>query len=415
MAKVSIYHDLRAVKDGQPGPLKIKVFHNGKAFMLSTPIKLLPEQWLGNQIVNHPQTKSLKNLLTIKLAGVNSKIMELDVLGKLPKMTAEQLKAHLNGTDAGHQQEPESGLFLPVFNEYVQAMKNSGTISIWNNTLNRITSYCNSKGINIDELTFEEITPDWLRSFDAFMSLTAPKRNARNINHRNLRTLFNYARKRCKMNIQYPFEEFKIIAEETPFLALDIEQVRQLCRIEIEESHIEKCRDIFMLMVYLRGINAADLFGAMRSQVVNGRLRYYRRKTGALVSVKIEPEASHIIRKYAGKDYLIDIAENWSDPKDYLRKMDKYLKRIGTLSRTGRGGKKQYDSLFPWLTSNAARHTWATLVANELGYSIDVASEGLSHKYGSRTTQIYIMKMQKNVDRANREVIDYILNREDVV
>ena len=39
---------------------------------------------------------------------------------------------------------------------------------------------------------------------------------------------------------------------------------------------------------------------------------------------------------------------------------------------------------------------------------MDVASEGLTHKYGARTTQIYVMMQQKNVDRANRDVIDYI-------
>jgi hypothetical protein len=46
---------------------------------------------------------------------------------------------------------------------------------------------------------------------------------------------------------------------------------------------------------------------------------------------------------------------------------------------------------------------------------MDTASEGLTHKFGHRTTNIYVNKrLQKNVDKANRHVIDYILNREEI-
>ena len=196
---------------------------------------------------------------------------------------------------------------------------------------------------------------------------------------------------------------------------MTVEQTRLLKDYPVQEDHIKKYRDIFMLMLYLRGINAADLFSAKKSQITNGRLEYFRSKTGAFCSVKIEPEAQAIINKYPGKEYILDVGERWRNTKDYLRRMDKGLKKIGPMAYIGKHGKKQYDGLFPWLSSNAARHTWATLVAYDLGFSIDVASEGLTHKYGSRTTQIYVMMMQKNVDRANRQVIDYILNKEENV
>lgn len=408
MAKVSLYLDLRAVKDGQPGPLKVKVFHKGKAIMLPTSIKLTSDQWMSGKIINHARAKQWNNMLALRMADITSEILELDVTGKLGSITPAELKTRLMASIGHSTEKDDDHAFLPVFNEYVGAMTNQGTVSIWNNTLNRITAFCRENGYDLNKLTFDRMTAAWLKEFDAFLALTAPKRNARNINHRNIRTLFNFARKRKKMDIPYPFEEFKIVAQETRHIAMTVEQTRSLMEYPLEEDHITKYRDIFLLMIYLRGINAADLFSAKKTQIINGRLEYIRRKTGAFCTVKIEPEAMAIMERYSGKDYILDIAERWTDPKDYLRKMDKGLKKIGPMIRDGRGGKKKYDGLFPWLTSNAARHTWATLVAYDLGYSIDVASEGLTHKYGSRTTQIYVMKMQKNVDRANREVIDYI-------
>jgi hypothetical protein len=51
----------------------------------------------------------------------------------------------------------------------------------------------------------------------------------------------------------------------------------------------------------------------------------------------------------------------------------------------------------------------------QLGYTIDTASDGLTHKVGARVTNIYVNKQyQDNVDRANRQVIDYILNKEEI-
>ena len=44
-------------------------------------------------------------------------------------------------------------------------------------------------------------------------------------------------------------------------------------------------------MVYMIGINAADLFMAKKKDVINGRLEYKRAKTGKLYSIQITPEA----------------------------------------------------------------------------------------------------------------------------
>ena len=104
------------------------------------------------------------------------------------------------------------------------------------------------------------------------------------------------------------------------------------------------------------------------------------------------------------------MADKWKDTTNYLRTMDKGLKKIGPVT-VDKHGKKTYHGLFQRISSNSARHTWGSLVF-ELGYSIDTASEGLTHNYGARTTNIYVhKKQQKIVDKANRELIDYIFSK----
>lgn len=414
MARASLYHDCRAVKAGEPGPLKIKYYHKGTTIMVPTTVYLLPEQWAKTTIVNHPRAKQMNSLLQLRMAEVTTEILELEVTGKLADMSPADLRRRLL-TVIGHETDKgRDNLFLPVYEEYMGKFDNPGTISIWNNTLNRLKAYCSYAGCELEKLSFDMMTVEWMEAFDSYLALTAPKANARAINHRNIRTVFNYAIKRKKMAVSYPFTDFKIKHQETRHQDLTIEETRLLREYELQEERIAKVRDIFMLMIYLRGINAADLFGAKKAQVIGGRLEYYRCKTGAFASVKIEPEAWEIIRRYEGKDYLLDVAEKWTDTKNYLRRMDKDLKKIGPVT-IGKRGKKTYHGLFQKIASNGARHTWASLTA-ELGYSMDTASEGLTHKFGHRTTNIYVNKrMRMNVDRANRHVIDYILGKEDEI
>ena len=407
MAKASFYLDLRASKDGSKGSLKIRVYHKGATFFLPTSLTLAPEQWMAGYITDHPRAKQWNEFLKLRMLDIKSELLKLDVEGKLDSMPPAKLKKALHLVCGFVEaDEPQADLFWPLLQEYIGIQKNAGTKAVYKQTASRLIAFDK----HIEQRSFGDIDKEWLERFDDHMSLTAPKRNARNIHHRNIRRIFNYAMSVKGLNISYPFREFKITPEATANRALTIAQVRQLRTYPIEESHLAKYRDIFMLMVYMRGINGADLFTALKTDVVNGRLEYKRKKTGTFYSVKIEPEAQAIIDRYAGEKYLIDVCESWSNPTDYLRKMDKGLKKIGPMKRKGKGGKKIYKGILPDLSSNWARHTYASMGA-ALNLPINVISEGMGHKIGSPTTAIYVHYMRKQVDEATRNVIDYIFDK----
>lgn len=404
MAKASLYHDMRAVKDGAPGPIKIRVSHKRKAVMLPTSISVTPQQWMDGVIINHPRAKKWNDFLKVRMMDVTSELIKLDIEGKLDSLSCAELKKRLQLLcGIVEADETPADLFWPIFCEYMESQQNTGTRTIYSQTAARLQAF----DLNIEKRTFAEIDKAWLERFDAFMALTAPKRNARNIHLRNIRTVFNFAINDKGLDISYPFRAFKIVAETTPSRALTIEQIRMLRSYPIEEAHLAKYRDIFMLMTYLRGINAADLFTAKKADIINGRLEYHRKKTGTFYSIKIEPEAQAIIDKYAGKDFLLDVCDSYANPTDYLRRMDKGLKLIGPMERKGRGGKKVYNGILPQLSSYYSRHTFASLGV-ELHIPIELISESLGHKIGSPTTAIYVHYLRQQVDDATRKIIDYI-------
>ena len=61
------------------------------------------------------------------------------------------------------------------------------------------------------------------------------------------------------------------------------------------------------------------------------------------------------------------------------------------------------------LTTYYARHTWASIAFN-IGIQKDVVSLALGHSFGVRVTDTYINADLSRVDKANRRVIDYVLN-----
>ena len=290
-------------------------------------------------------------------------------------------------------------VFLDYLDEFARLKDNVHTVGMYILTEKKIKAYDPS-------CTFETMTKGWLMKFEAHLKSEGCKTNGIGIHMRNIRAVFNYCLDE-EYTTLYPFRKYKIRKEETRKRRLTPEQVRTLRDYPVEQYQ-EKYRDLFMLMLYMMGINASDLFEAKKTDVHDGRLEYRRNKTGKLFSVLIEPEAQAIIDKYAGEKYLLDVSEGCTNIKNFLHQMNDALKQIGEVKRVGLGGRKERQPLFPELTSYWSRHTWATIAAG-----IDIPKEtigrALGHSWACNTvTDIYIDYDEAKVDHANRAVIDYL-------
>lgn len=400
MATVKFYLDKRRQKKDGTYPIKLNVFHN-KQIMIATQLSASEKEWNGNEYSVRAQNYKPRNIVARGIINkAETVIFTLEQQEKLKSTTDKALKKLIE--DAISSKVENQKTFLYYLDEFVSKKTNQGTKSIYTTTRNKIEeydSYC----------TFESMDKSWLENFETWMAKTM-KVNAYAIHLRNIRSVFNYAIDE-EYTTLYPFRRFSIKKEETRKRSLTAEQLRLLRDYPCEEYQI-RYRDMFMLMFYLIGVNAADLFNAKHSALVNGRFEYKRAKTGKLYSIKVEPEAQVIIEKYKGKDYLLNIMDEYGNYKDFLHRMGIGLKQIGETERKGLGGKKSRNPLFPDLSSYWARHTWAT-VAAELDVPKEVIAHALGHSWAnSTTTDIYIRFDMKKVDEANRKVIDFVNNNQ---
>nr|DAJ19951.1 MAG TPA: Integrase [Myoviridae sp. ctiIS8] len=398
MATVKFYLDKRRQKKDGTYPIKLNVFHN-KQIMIATQLSASEKEWNGNEYSVRAQNYKPRNIVARGIINkAETVIFTLEQQEKLKSSTDKALKKLIE--DAISSKVENQKTFLYYLDEFVSKKTNQGTKSIYTTTRNKIEEYDS-------HCTFESMDKSWLENFEAWMAKTM-KVNAYAIHLRNIRSVFNYAIDE-EYTTLYPFRRFSIKKEETRKRSLTAEQLRLLRDYPCEEYQIRH-RDMFMLMFYLIGVNAADLFNAKRSALVNGRFEYKRAKTGKLYSIKVEPEAQDIIEKYKGKDYLLNIMDEYGNYKDFLHRMGIGLKQIGETERKGLGGKKSRNPLFPDLSSYWARHTWAT-VAAELDVPKEVIAHALGHSWAnSTTTDIYIRFDMKKVDEANRKVIDFVNN-----
>lgn len=398
MATVKFYLDKRRQKKDGTYPIKLNVFHN-KQIMIATQLSASEKEWNGNEYSVRAQNYKPRNIVARGIINkAETVIFTLEQQEKLKSTTDKALKKLIE--DAISSKVENQKTFLYYLDEFVSKKTNQGTKSIYTTTRNKIEEYDS-------HCTFESMDKSWLENFEAWMAKTM-KVNAYAIHLRNIRSVFNYAIDE-EYTTLYPFRRFSIKKEETRKRSLTAEQLRLLRDYPCEEYQI-RYRDMFMLMFYLIGVNAADLFNAKHSALVNGRFEYKRAKTGKLYSIKVEPEAQAIIEKYKGKDYLLNIMDEYGNYKDFLHRMGIGLKQIGETERKGLGGKKSRNPLFPDLSSYWARHTWATVAAE-----LDVPKEVIAHAFGhswanSTTTDIYIRFDMKKVDEANRKVIDFVNN-----
>lgn len=402
MATTKLYLDTRATKRGEPAPLKLSITKHGVAAYIPLDIKVLPTQWdkEKGKVKDNPNKASLNNFISSQKQKIDNILFQLTSEGKITKMTSVQIKRCI--LDILNPKVENDSLFLTRFQKYMESRTKQRTKELYNETFKRIKQFDKKASI----LSFESITKDWLQSFDKFLQKYESSQNSRSIHFRNIRAVFNDAIDN-EITTAYPFRKFMVRPTETKKRAIKVEVLRDLMNYPVL-PHQQKYVDIFMLIFYLIGINAVDLFNL--TEIIDDRIVYNRSKTSKLYSIKVEPEALSIIEKYRGCKKLLIFAERSQNTHSFLRMIDRGLKQIGTREHVIVNGKKKlvYHSAFPNLTTYVARHTWATIAA-ELEIPNETIAAALGHSFGNKTTSIYIDKNMKKIDEANRAVIDYVL------
>lgn len=431
MAKVSLSLDNRRQKPSA----KLLINVGSRNSLISLGVALdSPEQWSPDNpkgpVILHPSSRSINALLRARLAMAQEVLHSMMMAQE--EITLDSLKSAIVARmdpERAERTQPKDTL-LEWWRRF-EAKKEGRTRELYHETQRRIADFAVFHVTSVDprddraihnnpralqrgeayllSLTLQEVTPSWISDLDTYLSRSMGV-NTRAIHLRNLRAVIKDAIKN-DADVKDPFLKFDIRREDTRHRALTPEQFKNLFTYPIpkQEKELHEYRDIALLIFLLIGINVADLYDA--TAITNGRLEYDRRKTHRHYSIKIEPEAAAILKKYRGKHHLLRYADTNKSHMSLTKKLDRSLKRIGPVTYIPSNTRnhqpfKRWNGLFPQISVYWLRHTWATFAA-KLGIPKDTIALCLGH--GKKTvTDIYIDYDQSIIDDANRKVINYI-------
>ncbi len=272
------------------------------------------------------------------------------------------------------------------------------TARSYRSTVNKVRSFNQGKDVML-----EELTPEFIRSFEAYMRGMGNSPNTTSYYCRNLRALLNRAvtEKLIPPLPENPFAGVFTGNGKTEKRAVRKEVIDRLRALDLSAGsphhRLEPARDMFLLSYYLRGISFVDLAHLQTDNLSDGCITYIRRKTGQRFEIEITPQIRSLLDKYhpGTGGYLLPLIRDAGQPQAYesvLRRTNNQLKQLSRLLGLDRP-----------LTTYVARHSWAS-IAYAMHIPVELISQGLGHE-NSKTTLIYLKSFDySSLHEANRQI-----------
>lgn len=424
MVTSKLYFDNRRPDKKGRGVLRFVITKKSTTSMFSTGIKLTSDQWDGSKVVNHPNSKVLNSALKINVGKVERLLIDLANEGRLAGKSASEIVAVLQEEldpetaqrrkEAKDSRDRQVNSVFAYFQKYFALKANDGTRRLYEDTYNKLKAYCEENQIDWLSLCFNDVNRTFLTSFEQFC-LKTQKQNTASRHLRDIRAVFNSAID-DGVTTNYPFRKFKIKKEETRDKSYSAAELRALFNHKCYPGGEQEAVDIFKLMFCLIGINSVDLAYAGKPVegrlVIGKRLDYTRKKTGKPYSIFLGKEAQEIIKKYEGKEHLLNLLERVPNYKTYFNRMAKTLRKVGLVRVSGK--KSSGKALVPEICTGSARTSWATIAEEELGIPREVIAAALGHSTVDVTSTYLRTDWQQKVDDANRRVLNWVFNNKKI-
>jgi len=384
--KYAVY--LRILKDRRRKKISLGLFCNEEHFVNEAFAKNHPSYQTENEILLNLKARALKIIREFKLNQID--------------FTLEDFEDAFRGT----KKQQEINVFN-FFNEIIDEMTRSGRISNAKAYLSTRNSIIKFRGKNIK---FKDITSTFLEKYEVFLRENGNQNGGIAFKMRELKALFNKARKR-KLIPQdpYPFEDYKlsILKSNTPKRALTIAEFKKIRGIDLSKCpHLVEAHNYFMFSVYTRGMNFKDMMQLKWSDIKNNRIHYTRSKTKGKFNLEIIDNAQKIIDYYKKQkrptNYVFPILlnENLTPKQIHHRKqkvLSTYNLRLKEIAKLA--------GVETRLTSYVARHSFATILKMS-GTPIEKISEMMGHADVSITMSYLKEFSNEDLDIENRKFMD---------
>ena len=385
------------------GTLYYQVIHKRKVKYISTEHHIYADEWdeKAETIVVAAESER-KGTLAMMQCKIDKAFKQLrSILDRTERCHKDYTVEDLCKAFIKEQTYKTVFVFLHEQATKKEQMKRLGTARTYGNAYRRFKAFREDV-----DLSFDELTPDMIECYEAWLIDRRLKQNSIRCYLRTLNTLLCKAVAEGLLSNRNLFSRVRLSYVKTTKRAISEKELKVIANLELpKHSTMALARDIFMFSFYMRGMPFVDIAYLRKTDLKNGMWTYCRRKTNQCLMVEWEKAQQKILDRYAHQTengpYLLPII-NKEDGTEYLQyqrmqtNINRALKKIGEMA----------ELKMP-LTTYVARHTWAS-VARDMNIPISIISEGMGHN-SIKTTQVYLNSIDiSRINEANKRIIKKI-------
>lgn len=399
MATIKMRFRPSSVRD-KDGTLYYQIIHMRLVKQLYTDYRLRDEEWdseSGTVVISDDCDRSRAGYLsTVKdevkdgLARLKAIVDRLEASGKA--YTVEEV--------ASEFVSPATVTGVVSFTrKLIDDLRKMGKKSMarrYSLTLNSLLKFTKEK-----EIAWDDFTSTLVTGFEEFLRQRGLCRNSTSFYMRNLRSIINRASEHDYEVPRNPFKHVYMGVDKTVKRAVTLKTVCKIRDINLSAyPHLDFARNLFMFSFYTRGMSFVDIAFLRKTDLTNGVITYFRRKTSQQIQVRVENQTMEIMDKLGESttSYLLPIigSENTDADSQYrnvYHRVNRNLKKLGEMLKLGTK-----------LTLYVARHAWAS-IAHHNNIPISTISKAMGHD-SETTTLIYLSSIDSSVvDKANRRIM----------
>lgn len=172
-----------------------------------------------------------------------------------------------------------------------------------------LTLNCFLKYTDEEEVIWDNFNSTLVAGFEEFLRNRGLCRNSTSFYMRNLRSIINRASEPDYEVPRNPFKHVYMGVDKTVKRAVSL---KTLCKIrDVNLSaypHLDFARNVFMFSFYTRGMSLVDIAFLRKTDLSNGVITYFRRKTSQQIQVRLENQTRDVMEKLgeSATSYLIE-------------------------------------------------------------------------------------------------------------
>ena len=391
---ISLYLDTRRKLSNKKYPVKLRVYTPipRRQKLYPTKFEMTEKEFQSTYKTEKPRSEHKE--IRRKMQAVELKAVEI----------AETIKPfNFDEFDRKLNRKPGEGVKLAY--QYQQMIneltKNNqyGTANSYDLSRKSIETFTEYKRKRFENLTFYDITADWLNQYENYMTDTRERSlTTVGIYLRALRAAFNKAIDEKEIDRDfYPFGKRKYIIPATKNVkkALNQSQLSKLFHSEPQTPEQEKAKDFFFFSYACNGMNIKDILLLRFKNIQDDKIEFVRAKTKNTtkanlksITVYLNDFTKGIINKYGNPDRnpenrVFDILGANIPPEqqrsvinNFTRFVNQHIKKLCLA-----------NDLPETISTYWARHSFATNAIRN-GATMEFIQESLGHE-NMKTTQNY--------------------------